>query len=224
MNQYIRIGLDVHVESITAAIREEDRPSAEVIKLSGDLMKVRRLFRRLSKRGAIRACYEASGAGFVLHRVLTRDGFHCQVIAPLLIPRKPGDRRKTDRIDAVMLARLYRTGHLTPIPSAGSSGSACPTRNNASPPSDASTACFSIAAWSIEMADRYGPKNIESGWPNCGNSFRGLCTPLWLPSWITWSIWRCSGTVWMPRLSVMPGRRPSGQGLKLSVVSGESSP
>jgi len=115
MNQYIRIGLDVHVESITAAIREGDRPSAEVIKLSGDLMKVRRLFRRLSKRGAIRACYEASGAGFVLHRVLTRDGFHCQVIAPLLIPRKPGDRRKTDRIDAVMLARLYRTGHLTPI-------------------------------------------------------------------------------------------------------------
>ena len=115
MNQYIWIGLDVHVESITAAILEGDRSDAEVVKLSGDLMKVRRLFRRLSKKGAIRACYEASGAGFVLHRVLTRDGFHCQVIAPSLIPRKPGDRRKTDRIDAVMLARLYRTGHLMPI-------------------------------------------------------------------------------------------------------------
>lgn len=115
MNQSIWIGLDVHVESITAAILEGDRSDAEVVKLSGDLMKVRRLFRRLSKKGAIRACYEASGAGFVLHRVLKRDGFHCEVIAPSLIPRKPGDRRKTDRIDAMMLARLYRSGHLTPI-------------------------------------------------------------------------------------------------------------
>jgi transposase len=87
----------------------------EVIKLSSDLMKVRRLFRRLSKRGTIRACYEASGAGYVLHRVLVDDGFHCEVIAPSLIPRKPGDHRKTDRLDAAMLARLYRSGHLTPI-------------------------------------------------------------------------------------------------------------
>lgn len=115
MNQSIWIGLDVHVESITAAILEGDCGEAEVIRLSGDLMQVRRLFRRLSAKGVIRACYEASGAGFVLHRVLKRDGFHCEVIAPSLIPRKPGDRRKTDRIDAVMLARLYRSGHLTPI-------------------------------------------------------------------------------------------------------------
>lgn len=115
MNQYIWIGLDVHVESITAAILEGDRSEVEVVKLSSDLMKVRRLFRRLAKRGAVRACYEASGAGFVLHRVLARDGFDCQVIAPSLIPRKPGDRRKTDRLDAVMLASLYRSGHLTAI-------------------------------------------------------------------------------------------------------------
>jgi transposase len=51
----------------------------------------------------------------VLHRVLTDDGFHCDVIAPSLIPRKSGDRRKTDRLDAVNLARLYRSGHLTPV-------------------------------------------------------------------------------------------------------------
>jgi transposase len=78
-------------------------------------MQTRRLFRRLSKKGPVRACYEASGAGFVLHRVLTKDGFHCDVIAPSLIPRKPGDRRKTDRFDAVNLVRLYRSGHLTSI-------------------------------------------------------------------------------------------------------------
>ncbi|MDH3214889.1 MAG: transposase [Candidatus Krumholzibacteria bacterium] len=115
MNKYIWVGLDVHLDSITAAILEDDAQQPEVVTLSGDLMKVRRLFRRLSKKGPVRACYEASGSGFVLQRVLSRDGFHCEVIAPSLIPRKPGDRRKTDRLDAVMLARLYRSGHLTSV-------------------------------------------------------------------------------------------------------------
>ena len=115
MSKYTWIGLDVHLDSITAAILYGDAEIPEIVKLSGDLMKVRRLFRRLSKNGPVRACYEASGAGFVLHRVLAKDGFHCDVIAPSLIPRKPGDRRKTDRLDAVMLVRLYRSGHLTPV-------------------------------------------------------------------------------------------------------------
>jgi len=109
------VGLDVHADSITVAIVPSEGPSAEVIKLSSDLMKVRRLFRRLSDNGPVRSCYEASGAGFVLQRVLARDGFHCEVIAPSLIPRRPGDHRKTDRLDAIMLARLYRSGHLTPV-------------------------------------------------------------------------------------------------------------
>jgi transposase len=115
MEQTIYVGLDVHAESITAAILEGDRQEAEVITLSSDLMKARRLFRRLAEKGNVRSCYEASGAGFVLQRTLTRDGFHCDVIAPSLIPRRPGDRRKTDRLDAIMLARLYRSGHLTPV-------------------------------------------------------------------------------------------------------------
>lgn len=115
MNQTTFVGLDVHAESITAAILEGDSQEPEIIKLSADLMKVRQLFRRLAQKAPVRACYEASGAGFVLQRVLTNDGFHCEVIAPSLIPRKPGDRRKTDRLDAVMLARLYRSGHLTAV-------------------------------------------------------------------------------------------------------------
>ena len=115
MIQNTFVGLDVHAESITAAILKGDSQQAEVIKLSGDLMKVRQLFRRLAENAPVRACYEASGAGFVLQRVLTNDGFHCDVIAPSLIPRKPGDHRKTDRLDAVMLARLYRSGHLTAV-------------------------------------------------------------------------------------------------------------
>lgn len=115
MSKYIWVGLDVHLDSITAAILDEDVVTPEVVTLSGDLMQTRRLFRRLAKKGQVRACYEASGAGFVLQRVLAKDGFHCEVIAPSLIPRKPGDRRKTDRLDAVNLARLYRSGHLTPV-------------------------------------------------------------------------------------------------------------
>ena len=109
------VGLDVHQDSITAAILRDDSNLPEVVRLSGDLMKVRRLFRRLSAEGPVRSCYEASGAGFVLHRVVADDGFHCEVIAPSLIPKKPGDRRKTDRLDAVNLAHLYRGGHLTPV-------------------------------------------------------------------------------------------------------------
>jgi transposase len=111
----IWVGLDVHKDSITAAILESESSRAEVVRLSSDLSKVRKLFSRLSRRGIVRSCYEASGAGFVLHRALTDHGYSCQVVAPSLIPRKPGDRRKTDRIDAIALAKLLRSGHLTPI-------------------------------------------------------------------------------------------------------------
>lgn len=52
----------------------------------------------MAKRGGVRACYEASGAGFVLHQKLKRDGFHCEVIAPSLFPRRSGDKRDTERI------------------------------------------------------------------------------------------------------------------------------
>ena len=111
----IWVGLDVHKDSITAAILEGDDSRAEVIRLTSDLNKIRKLFRRLSVRGPVRSCYEASGAGFVLQRTLSQDGYHCEVVAPSLIPRKPGDRRKTDRIDAIALAKLLRSGHLTPV-------------------------------------------------------------------------------------------------------------
>jgi transposase len=109
------VGLDVHQNSITAAILAGDAQEPVVQRLSGDLNATRRLFRRLAKQGAPRACYEASGAGYVLQRALARDGFHCEVIAPSLVPRKPGDRRKTDRLDASKLAHFYRSGLLTPV-------------------------------------------------------------------------------------------------------------
>lgn len=114
--EVVWVGLDVHQDSITAAILYGDDPEPEIVRLPGDLNPVRKLFRRLSKQGAaVRGCYEASGAGYVLHRILQNDGFHCEVIAPSLIPRMPGDRRKTDRLDAINLVRHYRSGNLVPV-------------------------------------------------------------------------------------------------------------
>jgi len=109
------VGLDVHQNSITAAILAPGAARPVIQQLPGDLNATRRLFRRLGGTGPVRACYEASGAGFVLQRVLTHDGFHCEVIAPSLMPRKPGDSRKTDRLDAIRLVELYRGGLLTPV-------------------------------------------------------------------------------------------------------------
>jgi transposase len=65
--------------------------------------------------GAVRCCYEAGPCGFELQRALTQQAIPCDVIAPALIPRRPGDRVKTDRRDAGQLAILYRAGALTAI-------------------------------------------------------------------------------------------------------------
>ena len=72
---------------------------------------VRHLIGRFGDPGALRACYEAGPCGFELHRLLVA----CDVVAPSLIPRRPGDRVETDNRDASRLARLHRAGELTPI-------------------------------------------------------------------------------------------------------------
>src|SRR3712207_8177963 len=59
-------------------------------------------------RSRLNFCYEAGPTGYGLHRLLTKLGHHCTVVAPSLIPRKPGDRVKTNRRDAITLARLLR--------------------------------------------------------------------------------------------------------------------
>lgn len=109
------VGMDVHQDSITAAVLFGNDPEPRVERLPGDLNAVRRMFRRLSGHGTPRSCYEASGAGYVLQRCLEHDGFHCEVIAPSLVPRRSGDRRKTDRLDAIHLAEQYRSGNLVPV-------------------------------------------------------------------------------------------------------------
>lgn len=110
------VGIDAHQDSVTLAVLPEGVEECEESRtLPNDLGKLRRCFLRLQRRGKLRACYEASGCGYVLQRALTQWGVECEVIAPSLIPQRSGDRRKTDKRDAVKLARLYRAGELTAI-------------------------------------------------------------------------------------------------------------
>lgn len=112
----IHVGMDVHKDTIMIALYVHDAPEPELVQmLPNDLGRLRRFFDRWTRRGEVRACYEASGAGYVLHREITTWGVHCDVIAPSLIPTRPGERRKYDRYDATQLGRLYRIGELTPI-------------------------------------------------------------------------------------------------------------
>src|SRR2546426_2646640 len=113
------VGLDVHKDSIAVAYAPEDR-GAEVVSLGSIGTRqcdIDALIRKLQSKGAtlLVFVYEAGPCGYWLYRYLTRQGLSCHVVAPSLIPRKPGDRVKTDRRDAVLLARLMRSGDLTAI-------------------------------------------------------------------------------------------------------------
>src|SRR3989441_7038204 len=109
------VGLDVHAETITAAVVEPDGEMRFLGTIPNRTEAVRRLVKRLGPATRLKACYEAGPTGYVLYWQLTGLGVHCDVIAPTLVPQKPGDRVKTDRRDAEKLAVLYRGGHLTPV-------------------------------------------------------------------------------------------------------------
>ena len=75
---------------------------------------MRALVKKLGRPSELRVCYEAGPCGYVIQRFFERLQIDCVIVAPSLIPRKPGDRVKTDRRDASKLARLLRSGELTP--------------------------------------------------------------------------------------------------------------
>jgi len=112
------VGLDVHKDSIAVAHAQGQSADAPVyVGMIGtrqaDLSK---LIRRLqAKTPTLVFTYEAGPCGYGLYRDLTDRGFDCRVVAPSLIPKKPGDKVKTDRRDAVELARLLRSGDLTRV-------------------------------------------------------------------------------------------------------------
>jgi transposase len=109
------IAFDQHAASVVAAVLLPGARQPALHPLASDLPTLRRFVRRVQRQGAIRCCYEAGPCGFELQRALAADGVPCDVIAPALIPRRAGDRIKTDRRDATQLAILYRAGALTPI-------------------------------------------------------------------------------------------------------------
>ena len=112
----IYVGMDVHKDSITIAVLPmAAKNPTRLERLPNDLPKLKRFLDRLARDGELRVCYEASGAGYVLHRALREWGYACDVIAPSLIPKRPGVQRKHDKRDAADLARYYRAGELTPV-------------------------------------------------------------------------------------------------------------
>ena len=112
------VGLDVHKDSIAVAHAAGGRadPPVFVGAIGSRQADIDQLIRRLQgKTAALSFAYEAGPSGYGLYRYLTGKGLACQVVAPSLIPRKPGDKVKTDRRDAVDLARLLRSGDLTRV-------------------------------------------------------------------------------------------------------------
>ena len=109
------IGLDVHAETIAVAVAD---PAGEVRALGvipNRSESIRKLVKKLGPAATLRVCYEAGPTGYVVYWQLSALGVKCEVVAPTLVPVKPGDRVKTDRRDAMKLARSYRAGDLTPV-------------------------------------------------------------------------------------------------------------
>jgi transposase len=107
--------MDVHKNSISTAVLEPGSSTPLVDKISSDEEMVRRLMSRFVDRGAVWACYEAGPTGYELARTMRAGGIRCEVIAPSLIPTRPGDRVKTDKRDARRLALLLRGGQLSSV-------------------------------------------------------------------------------------------------------------
>ena len=115
------VGLDVHADTIAVAVAEPGGTVRSVGVIPNRPESIRKLVKQLGSPERVRACYEAGPTGYVIYWQLTALGVRCEVVAPTLVPVKAGDRVKTDRRDALKLARSYRAGDLTPVwvPDAG---------------------------------------------------------------------------------------------------------
>jgi len=118
MEQVIKVyvGLDVHKDSIAIAVAEAGRsPGRLVGQIGHDVPKLLKALGKLGEPGALHVVYEAGPTGYGLQRALSAKGYRCEVIAPSLIPRRAGDRVKTDRRDCLRLAELARAGELRAV-------------------------------------------------------------------------------------------------------------
>jgi transposase len=110
------VGLDVHKDKIAVAVGEQGREPARLVgSMAHDCAKLVKLLGRYGEPRQVHVVYEAGPTGYGLQRELARRGYDCQVIAPSLIPRRAGDRVKTDRRDCLRLAELARAGELRAV-------------------------------------------------------------------------------------------------------------
>jgi len=118
MNEFSKyVGLDTHKDTIAVAVADSCGGKSRYYgEIPNTAEAVAKLTNKLSPDGGgVSFCYEAGPCGYGIHRQIMRLGHECVVVAPSLIPTKPGDRVKTDRRDEGSLARLYRVGELTPV-------------------------------------------------------------------------------------------------------------
>jgi transposase len=110
------IGLDVHKSSIAIAVADDDGSAPAVVAtVPNDTGLLLKKLRKLGSSDTLRCCYEAGPTGYGLSRALHAAGLWCIVVAPSLVPKQAGDRVKTDRRDAIKLARFLRSGDLTEV-------------------------------------------------------------------------------------------------------------
>jgi transposase len=169
------VGLDVHKDTIAIAYAPDDR-DAEIVSLGtigtrqADIDK---LIRKLqSKAPNLLFIYEAGPCGYWLYRYLAKKGFICWVVAPSLIPRKPGDRVKTDRRDAVGLVRSGRAGDLTPVyvPTTEDEAIRDLTRAREDAVKDIKSAKFRLKAFLLRQDIRYEGRANWGPAPTCAGS------------------------------------------------------
>jgi transposase len=175
------VGLDVHKEGIVVAVaagglRGEVREYGRIANTPAALD---RLLRKLGGDGvSLRFCYEAGPCGYGIQRQISATGHDCVVVAPSLIPRRAGDRVKTDRRDAASLARLHRAGELTAVWVPGARHEAMRDLARAQLNAvrrRASSFLVFYCARDATMAGWPGPSCTAAGWPvgTVGNFVRG---------------------------------------------------